>query len=46
MSPNIRKWTRKGRFERPISNAYRVIDNDLARDNIENDQPWAELEDL
>lgn len=32
--------------DRPISDAYPVIDNDLARDNIENDQPAAELEDL
>lgn len=32
--------------DRPISDLYPVIDNDLARDNIENDQPAAELEDL
>lgn len=32
--------------DRPISDAYWVIDTDLARDNIENDQPAAELEDL
>ena len=32
--------------ERPIPRVYPVIDNDLARDNIENDMPAADLEDL
>lgn len=32
--------------EKEISNAYPVIDNDLARDNIENDIPAADLQDL
>ncbi len=33
--------------ERPIpSNIYPVIDTDLARDNLENDLPAADLEDL
>ncbi len=32
--------------ERPISKAYREIDNDLARDNIENDLPNADLNNL
>lgn len=32
--------------ERPISPVYPVIDNDLARDNLENDLPAADLEDL
>ena len=32
--------------ERPISTAYPVIDNDLARDNIENDSPAANLQDI
>jgi len=32
--------------ERPISNAYREIDNDLARDNLENDMPDGDLQDL
>jgi len=32
--------------EKPISNAYPVIDNDLARDNIENDITAADLQDL
>ena len=34
------------REEKPISNIYPVIDNDLARDNIENHIPDADLEDL
>ena len=33
--------------EKPIpSKVYPAIDNDLARDNIENDIPAADLEDL
>lgn len=29
--------------DRPISDAYPAIDNDLARDNLENDIPEADL---
>lgn len=32
--------------EKPISEAYPVIDNDLARDNVENDLTAADLQDL
>ena len=32
--------------ERPVSDSYPVIDTDLARDNVENDIPAADLEDL
>ncbi len=32
--------------EKPISDVYPVIDNDLARDNIENDLTAADLQDL
>ncbi len=32
--------------EKPISHAYSTIDTDLARDNLENDIPAADLEDL
>ena len=32
--------------EKPISKAHGVIDNDLARDNLENDIPYADLQDL
>lgn len=31
--------------EIPISSAYPTIDNDLARDNLENDIPAADLQD-
>ena len=35
------------RAERPVpSEIYPVIDNDLARDNIENDLPAADLNEL
>ena len=33
-------------MEKPLSKAYRVIDHDLARDNVENNIPSAELEDI
>ncbi len=36
----------KAREERPISRAHGIIDNDLARDNLENDLPFADLQDL
>lgn len=32
--------------EKPISPVYPVIDNDLARDNLENDITAADLQDL
>ncbi len=32
--------------EKPISDAYAVIDNDLARDNVQNDLTAADLQDL
>ena len=32
--------------EKPIPKAYRAIDTDLARDNIENDLTFADLQDL
>ncbi len=35
-----------GVVEKPISKSYPVIDTDLARDNIENDMPAADLQDL
>ena len=37
---------RPSQAEKPISKVYPVIDNDLARDNVENDIPAADLEDL
>jgi hypothetical protein len=36
-----------GRSDRPIpGELYPAIDNDLARDNLENDLPAADLQDL
>ncbi|MBQ6336059.1 MAG: hypothetical protein IJI50_02385 [Ruminococcus sp.] len=32
--------------EKPISEAYKEIDTDLGRDNLENDIPDADLQDL
>ena len=32
--------------EKPISDVYAVIDNDLARDNVENDLTAADIQDL
>lgn len=40
-------WRNKGfSSEKPISQAYKAIDNDLARDNLENDIPEADLQDI
>lgn len=32
--------------EPPISRAHGILDNDLGRDNLENDIPFADLQDL
>ena len=32
--------------EKPIPKSHGIIDNDLARDNLENDIPYADLQDL
>ena len=32
--------------EKPIASVYKELDNDLARDNMENDIPDADLQDL
>lgn len=32
--------------EKPISDIYPIIDTDLGRDNVENDIPEADLQDL
>lgn len=36
----------KTKQEKPIAKVYPVIDTDLARDNVENDIPAADLQDL
>lgn len=40
--PSMKVW----HTERPISQAYPVLDNDLARDNVENDLPAADRAEL
>ena len=43
----MRKRSEINKVERPIpTDVYPVIDTDLARDNLENDLPAADLEDL
>lgn len=32
--------------EKPITSAYSMVDTDIARDNLENNLPAADLEDL
>lgn len=40
-APEKKRWK-----EKPVSNVYPAIDNDLARDNLENDLPAADLNEL
>lgn len=45
--PSQKVWHHKSySHEIPISTAYTVIDSDLARDNMENDIPAADLQDI
>ena len=37
---------KKRKKEKPVSEVYPMIDTDLAHDNIENDLPLADLQDL
>lgn len=41
MGAELKVW-----HEKPIPKAYRQIDTDLARDNLENDLTLADLQDL
>ena len=41
MGAELKVW-----HEKPIFNAHGIIDTDLARDNLENDLPLADLQDL
>ena len=41
MGAELKVW-----HEKPISKAHGIIDTDLARDNLENDIPMADLQDL
>ena len=40
--PNQKLW----HSQQPISKAYRELDSDLARDNLENDITFADLQDM
>ena len=46
MDKNKQDCVIDGVMEIPISKAYPVIDTDLARDNMENHMPSADLEDM
>jgi len=46
MDTDNKQPVKDGELEKPISKAYPVIDTDLARDNIENDIPFADLQDI
>lgn len=49
MDPKKKRQDRSildGDIDKPIPKIYPVIDNDLARDNLENDIPEADLQDL
>lgn len=41
MGAQLKVW-----YEKPVTNAHGPLDNDLAADNLENDLPLAELQDL
>lgn len=41
MGAQLKVW-----HEKPVTNAHGPLDNDLAADNLENDLPLAELQDL
>ncbi len=45
-APSLKVYHGKPFQEKPISDAYAAIDNDLARDNMENDITAADLQDL
>lgn len=42
----MRQKTKTEKREKPIPDIYLVIDNDLARDNLENNLTEADKEDL
>lgn len=41
MGAELKVW-----HEKPMPKAYRELDTDLARDNVENDMTFADLQDL
>lgn len=46
-APSQKVWhTTPYQHEKPIPSVYKEIDADLGRDNLENDIPYADLQDL
>jgi len=45
-SPAQKVYHARPHGDKPIPDVYPAIDNDLARDNLENDIPAADLQDL
>lgn len=41
MGAELKVW-----HEKPVTNAHGPLDNDLAKDNLENNIPYADLQDL
>ena len=45
--PSMKVWHSKPhKEERAISSSYSIVDEDVGRDNLENDLPKADLQDL
>lgn len=45
-APALKVFHAPQKPEKPVAGVYSAIDNDLARDNLENDIPAADLQDL
>lgn len=43
---NNKNSKKKNLSEKPIPDAYGIIDNDVARDNLENDLTAADIQDI
>ncbi len=46
MKPREKRPIVDGSADKPIPDVYKALDTDLARDNLENDLPNADLQDL
>lgn len=46
MKPRKKQEAVDGSVDKPIPDAYKALDTDLARDNLENDLSDADLQDL
>lgn len=45
-NPEEKPRRKRRKTDKPIPYIYGAIDNDLARDNLENHLPYADVEDL